>query len=191
MEDGDPRTDDELLAQTTTDPEAFGRFYRRHVRWVLGVCASRARDAELAADVTAETFAAALVASDRFEPGRGSAASWLFGIALNKLADAQRRGYAEQRARRRLGIPVIALTDDDIARIDELASSETSAEAGQLLAELPGDQRHAVEARVVHERDYDEIAGELQISEAAVRQRVSRGLATLRARLRDNGRTEP
>jgi DNA-directed RNA polymerase specialized sigma24 family protein len=41
----------------------------------------RTRDAELAADLTAETFAAALAARARFDPGRGSASAWLFGLA--------------------------------------------------------------------------------------------------------------
>lgn len=189
MDDRDPRTDAQLLAATADDPEAFGLFYRRHVRWVLGACVRRAGDAELAADVTAEVFATALAASDRFEAARGTAGGWLFGIALHKLADARRRGHAERRARDRLGIPALALTDDDIARIDELAS--TGDDLGGLLAALPDDQRSAIEARVVHERGYDDIAGELAVSEAAVRQRVSRGLATLRARLRAEGRTEP
>lgn len=51
------------------------------------------------------------------------------------------------------------------------------------LETLPGEQRQAIEARVVHEREYLEIAQELRCSEALVRQRVSRGLRTLRSRL--------
>lgn len=191
MDDRDPRTDAQLLAATARDPEAFGVFYRRHARWVLAVCARRVAGAELAADVAAEVFATALAHSDRFEPGRGSAGGWLFGIALHKLADAQRRGHAERRARRRLGIPAIALTDDDIARIDELASLDGGADVARLLAALPEEQRRAIEARVVQERDYEEIAAAHAVSQAAVRQRVSRGLATLRTRLREQGRTEP
>ena len=37
-----------------------------------------------------------------------------------------------------------------------------------------------VAAHVIDDRPYDELAGELDTSEAVVRQRVSRGLATLR-----------
>jgi RNA polymerase sigma-70 factor (ECF subfamily) len=54
---------------------------------------------------------------------------------------------------------------------------------GTLLADLPADQRAAVVAHVVEDRGYPELAGELHTSEAAVRQRVSRGLATMRRRL--------
>jgi DNA-directed RNA polymerase specialized sigma24 family protein len=51
-----------------------------------------------------------------------------------------------------------------------------------MLAELPPDQREAVTAHVVEDRGYPELAASLHTSEAAVRQRVSRGLATLRRR---------
>ena len=52
-------TDEELL--TSGAPAAFEEFYGRHVEAVLGFFARRTRDAELAADLTAEGFARALV----------------------------------------------------------------------------------------------------------------------------------
>jgi len=51
------------------------------------------------------------------------------------------------------------------------------------LGDLPQDQRVAIQARVLDERSYPDIAGELGTSEAAVRMRVSRGLAALRTRI--------
>jgi len=48
---------------------------------------------------------------------------------------------------------------------------------------LPVDERAAVSARVIEERDYDDIAQSLGCSEMVVRKRVSRGLTRLRARL--------
>ena len=171
-------TDEQLLARS--DAASFERFYVRHVDELLGFLARRTRDAELAADLTAETFAAALTARRRYRAHKGSAAAWLYGIALKKLADAQRRGYAEDRARRRMGMERIELTDADIARIEGLAGDRT---ASLLVAGLRPDQRDAVVAHVVHERSYEEIAGELATSEAVVRKRVSRGLAAARRRI--------
>jgi DNA-directed RNA polymerase specialized sigma24 family protein len=40
---------------------------------------------EIAFDLTAETFAAVVVACAEYDPQRGSATGWLFGIAANKL----------------------------------------------------------------------------------------------------------
>ena len=55
--------------------------------------------------------------------------------------------------------------------------------AVSMLATLPAHQRAAIHSHVVHERDYGEIAAAQHVSEQAVRQRVSRGLAALRARM--------
>jgi RNA polymerase sigma factor (sigma-70 family) len=170
------RTDDELLS--SSDPEAFGVFYDRHVKSLLGYFARRTRDPEVAADLTAETFASALVARRRFKPGGPPAAAWLFAIAARRLADYQRHGRVEQRMRRSLEMErrVPSETDAEMIRLlgDDAAQS--------LLAELPPDQRGLISAHVIEERSYDELAGELDTSEAALRQRVSRSLSSLRRR---------
>ena len=171
-------SDDELLA--SLEPGSFAVFYRRHVEDLVAFFMRRTRDAELAADLTAETFAAALVARARFDPGRGSASAWLFGIALNKLARVERREAAERRARRRLGMERIELTDADIERIDALGSGER---AHVLLERLSPQQRDAIRAHVIDERPYGEIARWQGTSEAVVRKRVSRGLAAVRKRM--------
>jgi RNA polymerase sigma-70 factor (ECF subfamily) len=171
-------SDEALLAGS--DIAGFEEFYGRHVDTLLGFFSRRTRDAELAADLTAETFAAALSARRRYNAGKGSAIAWLFGIAMNKLADAQRRGYADKKARRRLGMERIDLTDADIARIDRLGESTI---ASALLEALAPEQREAVRAHVLDERSYADIAAEIEVSEAVVRKRVSRGLANVRQRM--------
>ena len=93
------RDDDALLVAAADDPEAFAAFYRLHVRGVIAYFRRRVRDAELAADLTAETFAAALDCRRRYAPERGPAAAWLYGIARRQLVNLQRRGHVERRAR--------------------------------------------------------------------------------------------
>jgi RNA polymerase sigma-70 factor (ECF subfamily) len=171
-------TDEALLA--AGDGAAFEVFYKRYVEQLLGFFSRRTRDAELSADLTAETFAAALAGRRRYRPERGPASSWLFGIAMHKLADAQRRGYAARSAQRRLGMERLELFDDDIARIDALGDSVT---ASALLELLGDEQRDAIRRHVLDERPYAEIAAQSHVSEAVVRQRVSRGLAAVRARM--------
>jgi len=168
------RTDEDLL--TASDAASFEAFYLRHVDTLLGYFARRTGDAELSADLVSETFAAALAGRRRYRPRKGAAGAWLFGIASRKLADAQRRGYAERRMCRRLGMERIELTDADIARIEALGGNA-------LLEGLPEGQVEAIRAHVIDERSYGEIAGELATSEAVVRKRVSRGLATARRRI--------
>jgi RNA polymerase sigma-70 factor (ECF subfamily) len=170
-------TDEQLLG--SPGREAFGIFYDRHARSVLAYFARRTGDPESAADLTAETFAAAIIARRRFRPGPEPASAWLFGIARHKLADFQRRGSAEDRALRRLGVQRPPLDAED-AQIIELMAEEVST---QLLAQLPEDERTAVRAHVLEGREYAEIAASAVISEPAARMRVSRGLGRLRARM--------
>jgi RNA polymerase sigma-70 factor (ECF subfamily) len=178
----DGRTDAELLAATRGEPEAFGVFYRRHVTAVLRFLVARTCRADVAADLCAEVFASALESSHRYDQGRAPARAWLFAIASSRLVDSFRRGQVENRARRRLGMPVRELTDDDIERIDELVDVERGLDAAALVADLPEEQREAVLARIVDERSYADIASSLEVSQAVVRKRVSRGLSSLRAR---------
>jgi RNA polymerase sigma factor (sigma-70 family) len=174
--------DTELLASTPEDPEAFAEFYRRHARALLGYLVRRLGEPELAADVCAETFAAALVGAHRYRPAMGSPASWLYGIARHKLLDAQRRGRAERHARDRLGIPILILTDEGLERVEALADVD-AASVATALDELPVEQRAAVTARLVAGQSYSEIAHDQQTTEANVRQRVARGLTRLRSKM--------
>jgi RNA polymerase sigma-70 factor (ECF subfamily) len=180
----DERSDDDLLAATRAEPEAFAVFYRRHVGPLLAYFARRTRDAELAADLTAETFAAALDGAHRHRPDKGPAVAWLYGIARRQLSHAVRRGVVENRARRRLGMAPLTLTDEALERVEALATADASAALiREGLAKLPADQRDAVVARVLEEQEYAEIASNAHTSESVVRKRVSRGLAGLRSRL--------
>lgn len=172
--------DADLLAG---DAEAFGVFYARHEDAVLAFFLRRVRRADLAADLTAETFAAALGSRRTHDPDRGEPRGWLFGIARNVLATSLRRGRVEDDARRRLGLERLVLDDAALARVEELAGAPALA----ALEDLPPDQRDAVAGRVVQERTYEELAAALQCSESVVRQRVSRGLRALRSRLQGEG----
>ena len=175
-------TDDELLR--SDEPEDFAIFYRRHLDWVLGYLQRRTGDPELAADLCAEVFATALLARAKYKPRDGHANSWLFRIAQNKLTDTWRRGQAEQRARRRLGMERVVPDEHDRQWIETLGHD---AEIVGALDFLPGEQRAAVTEHVLHDRGYPELAAQEGVTEAVMRKRVSRGLAAMRARI--GGRT--
>ena len=172
-----------LVAAARGDGAAFELFYRRWLPVVTRFHRRRVASREAAFDLTAETFAGVVVSLDDFDPARGSAAGWLFGIAEHKLHTSFRRGRVEARARRELGHGRLVLDDEDLARVEELASLGGEARVQELLGELPERQEAAVRARVLDERSYAEIAVDLRCSEAVVRQLVHRGLRRLRERV--------
>jgi RNA polymerase sigma-70 factor (ECF subfamily) len=177
------QSDEELLAAAFADRDAFASFYGRYERPVAAFFVRAVGSGELAADLTAETFAEALSSARRFDPALGRASAWLFGIARHVLARSRERGRVEDRARRRLGLPPLALDDELIERIEAAGADMRALE---LLEGLPDDQRVALSARVVEELGYGEIAARLSCSESVVRKRVSRGLAALRVRLKED-----
>lgn len=175
-------SDAELLELAPTDPQAFGEFYDRFEADLLGFLYRATGRADIAADLTAEVFAAALRSVRGFDSRLGSPRAWLFGIARHELADTWRRGRVEDRARRSLEIEALVLSDEALQRIETELGPDRG-DALQLLQELPDDQRQAIQGRVLEDRDYAELAATLQCSASVVRQRVSRGLRTLRARM--------
>jgi len=176
----DAWTDEQLLTETPARPAAFGVFYRRHEASVLGYFMRRVRNAEVAADLAAETFAAALLGAADYRPERGAGIAWLYGIARHRLMRSLERGRVEDRARRKLAMPPLEVDDDLMQRIERLAGQER---AFELLEQLPASQAEAVRAHVLDERSYKDIAAAVHVSEAVVRKRVSRGLMTLKGLL--------
>jgi RNA polymerase sigma-70 factor (ECF subfamily) len=181
----DQASDTNLLsAVARCDGRAFAVFYRRHLPAVLAYLVRQTRDPEVAADLAAEVFAAVLLSSRRYRPEGESAGPWVMGIAHKKLLMSLRRGRIESKARRRLRFEPIEFEDNDYERVEATADSGAGRLA-QLVARLPADERFAVNARVVEERSYRDIAAELACSELVVRKRVSRGLARVREQLGD------
>jgi RNA polymerase sigma factor (sigma-70 family) len=180
------RTDADLLQAARSDPEAFMAFYDRYEAGIVGYLGRRARDSYVVADLTSEVFAAALGSAPRYKPTEATAANWLFTIAHNIWANSVRARQVEERARLRLGIrDAVSFTDDELERVERLASG--TGWLLELLNRLPPEQASAIRARVLDERDYDEIAAELETSSLVIRKRVSRGLGTLRKSLSEEG----
>jgi RNA polymerase sigma factor (sigma-70 family) len=175
-----------LVAAARGEQMAFAIFYRRWLPAVTGFHLRRTGQREVAFDLTAETFAAVVAGLGGFDPARGPAPAWLFGIAEHKLQDSLRRSRVDASARRRLGFERVMLDDEDLARVDELASLGSEGRLRGLLGDLPAGQQAAVRARVLEERSYATIAAELRCSEAVARQRVHRGLRRLRDLLKES-----
>lgn len=167
------------------DSEEFARLYAAHSRRIVAFFARRTYDAQLSLDLTAETFAQAYSGRRRFRgDSDAEALSWLFTIANRQLSRYWRRGRAEQRAVRRLGLQVPLLSDDDAARVIELSGlGDLRATLAEELARLPEATQRALQLRVVEERSYDEVAQLLGTTEVNARARVSRGLLALAAAL--------
>ncbi|WP_196189462.1 RNA polymerase sigma factor [Conexibacter sp. W3-3-2] len=179
--------DARLLAETATDPEAFGRFYDRYEEAVLVFMLRRTRDPEVAADLTAEVFAGALAGAADFRYTGAPPAAWLFQIARNVLADSYRAARVQNDLRQRLAMRPLEIHDETVDRLEQLIAQDDGAIALRLLRHLPSEQRAAIVAHILEDRSYDELATELDCSSNVVRKRVSRALSALRREMKTGG----
>jgi RNA polymerase sigma factor (sigma-70 family) len=182
---GSTPTDGALLRRAAAgDRDAFSTLYARYEAIVAGFLVRRTRDPELAADLTAETFAAAVLGAAGFRDDGQSAVGWLLVIARKLLARTWQRGQIERRACERLGVAPIAFNDASLERVEALVdAADPSNPLVRALDALPPGQREAIRAHVLDEQPYADVARRLGVSEPTVRQRVSRGLARLRTTL--------
>jgi RNA polymerase sigma-70 factor, ECF subfamily len=173
------KSDAQLIEEARNDPDAFGELYRRHADAVHRWFRARTQESD-AEDLTAETFAQAVLSLRRFrDEAGGSAAPWLFGIAKNLLRRQQERRRVETRARRRLGMPIRS-HESELDAIEERAGTEQLArDLDGALALLPATQRQALELRIVEELPYAQVAASLGCSELAARLRVMRARNSL------------
>jgi RNA polymerase sigma-70 factor (ECF subfamily) len=161
--------------------EAFGRLYDRHVSFLLGWSYRRTGDAETAADLTMEVFAAAYAARRRYDPSYASARPWLLGIAKRQLSRVLHGRRLSTKYRDKLGIATsAALQPDDTERIERLADfANLRGSLQDAMAALPARQAQAVWLRVGLDLPYPVVAEKLGCSVGAARVRVTRALARL------------
>lgn len=173
-------SDAELLIASCRDTRAFREFYDRWAERLLAYFVSRTLDAEVAADLMAETFAVAFERRTKFRDLGKPGGAWLYGIAAKELSHWYRHQDVERRAARRLGLQVPRLDEDSIARIEALADVQARrAELSSALDQISVAERAALELRVVRELEYPEIARQLHCSVGAARVRVHRALGRL------------
>jgi RNA polymerase sigma factor (sigma-70 family) len=174
-EEGDARSDAELLRAAREDPDSFRVLYDRYAKRVHQFFERRTRDREVSLDLTSETFARAWLARAKFRDlADGSAGPWLFAIARSVLIRSVEKLRLETDARRRLGLlaeRALLEPEPDERWLDGL---------DQALDALPDGQRDAVRLRVIEGLSYGEVGRALDCSATAARIRVSRGLSTLR-----------
>ena len=155
------------------DPDALEAFYREHVDAVQRFVARRVASPELAADLTADVFVAAIESANGYRGDRGTPAAWLFGIARHVVSAEYRRAGRERSA-----VPITGsalLDEDDVA--DNVARSDAAAGARELyraMDRLPERERAVLELVAVDQLSVTEAAAALGIRNVTARVRLHR-----------------
>jgi len=177
--DGTPNGDDQAdILASLGDPARFAAVFERHVVGIYRYHARRvgSNDAE---DLTAETFADAFRHRARYQPDRGSARAWLFGIATNLLLH-HHRGESRRLAAHGRIVPVMVSESAENRLVDRLYSA---ARLDAALRAIGPELRDVVMLIAVAELTYDETAAALDIPIGTVRSRLWRARRELREAL--------
>jgi RNA polymerase sigma factor (sigma-70 family) len=176
-------SDEELLAAIAAGPGAFPEFYVRHVAKVTGMGVRRFDNAEDVADFVASVFLEVLSSAGGFDPRRGGAVAWLYGLASNVAGDMYRKRARAARAEQQLAGRAF-LDADDCARVEEridaAARLRRTYEAMQV---LPEKDRRLLSLVALDGLSTSEAARALSISPVAARVRLTRARSRLRAAL--------
>jgi RNA polymerase sigma-70 factor, ECF subfamily len=176
-------SDEELLAAIAAGPGFLPEFYRRHVAKVTGVGVRRFSTPEDVADFVANVFLEVLRSAGSYDPRRGDAVAWLYGLAGNVAAGMRRQQRRSTDAEHRLAGRSL-LDADDYARVEERIDAATALRrAYEAMHQLPDQDRRLLELVAVDGLSTGEAANVLGITAVATRVRLVRARARLRARL--------
>ena len=125
----DPASAEALAEQAWLDGDerALRAAWDQYGKLVFTYCARQLSDREAASDCTQETFVSAWRSRERFDPAKGTLASWLLGIARYRVLD-------QYRSTSKLPLPS---SDADLGEAPR--SDEAAAVADRLLADPEGD----------------------------------------------------
>lgn len=151
------------------DPlENFDAVYEAHYQDVYRAARAIVLDAELAEDLTQETFVKAYRKRKAYRP-TGSVGAWLHRIAVNVALSHLRWSALQERMLRAVG--TARQLEPEAGLRDEVTA---------LLSALPPGTRAAIVLHHYHGYRYREIAHLLGIPEGTVATRISNGLRRMR-----------
>jgi RNA polymerase sigma-70 factor, ECF subfamily len=178
---GDDQLGRLLLQVAGGDEPAFAELYRRVAPAVFGLVGKVVRSPAQAEEVAQEVFVEVWRSASRFDPGRGTARSWIMTCAHRRAVDRVRS--AERAARR----DDLAGRRDQGRPYDEVAEQvESSLERERVrrsLDALTELQREAVVLAYYGGHTHREIAQLLGVPSGTVKSRLHDGLIRLRDHL--------
>jgi RNA polymerase sigma-70 factor, ECF subfamily len=170
----------ELVDRARVDPEAFGELYRLYVDRVHRYAWRRSGNTQVAEDITAATFEAALSNLHRFRWRAEGFAPWLFRVAANQVIAHHRREARPSGDRGQLAMARLhnADVEDDLGHL-----LDDHGDLRVALAQLNPRYQRAIDLRYLADLSTDEAARAAGLTKPAFSVLLSRALKALRKEL--------
>jgi len=173
-----------VAVATTRDRALFAKLFAYYAPRVKGHLMRKGIDAAAAEELTQETMLIVWRKAETFDPGKASAATWIYTIVRNLRIDALRRLH---RAAFDGADP--AFVPDPPPRPDETLQCEQSEARVQVaLNALPEDQAAVVRLSFFEDKPHGEIASLLGVPLGTVKSRMRLAMRRLLALLQDEAR---
>lgn len=164
------------------DGAALEALYGRYARPCSALARRILGEPGLAQDVVQEVFLALWRDPSKFDPSRGSFASWLLAMTHHKAVDAVRR--EENLRKRRTSADVLEFTESDAPGVDDAVWENVRGErVREALNRLPPVQREALLLGYFGGYTQREIAGITSTPLGTVKTRMLAGMRRLRESL--------
>jgi RNA polymerase sigma-70 factor (ECF subfamily) len=158
----------------------FERLYRANVEAVTAYFARRSADPHVVADLTADTFVAVITRFGSFDPRKGTARAWVFGIARHVYASYCEAYSQQQQKMARLAGRRDLDTDEVGELLDRIDAQRAGRDLVSGLAALPEQDRAVIELVDIAGLAPKEAATALGLPPGTVRMRLMRARARLR-----------
>ena len=168
----------QLLAASRGDEAAFAALYDSVAPRVYGLVLRIVRDVHQSAEVTQEVFLQVWETSNRFDPPRGSALSWVMTMAHRRAVDRVRSSEAQRRRDLSDAVRSVRRPCDETA--EAAHASLDAIRVRGALATLTPTQRQALELAYFGGHTHLEVSRLLQIPLGTAKTRIRDGLIRLR-----------
>jgi RNA polymerase sigma factor (sigma-70 family) len=174
--------DDLRLFARSGDAEAFARLTQRYINVVYTFCCRQLADPHLAEDATQAVFILLAQKAKSLRPGV-ILSGWLFDASRYCCQNARRA--VARRARHEM--EAANLRPETVENINSLEQEELGQALHQALARLRRSDRQMLLMRFFDQLSHREMAGRMQITEEAAKQRLARSMHKLREVMRVHG----
>jgi RNA polymerase sigma-70 factor (ECF subfamily) len=184
-EDQPVTMDDVALLRSISagDRYAFSCFYDQYAKLLFSIAFRIVNDQKESEDVLQEVFVQIWDKAGSYNPGLGKPASWAVTLTRNKAIDFIRAHQRRSKLMEHASTEMLAHPTFSSTAHEAVSGRDHAEMINSAVAELPADQRRAIEMAFFSGFTQNEISETLKEPLGTIKARIRRGMLKLRDRL--------
>ena len=188
MKDLAPEVQQEILEEFKTNPDVFEKVYEFYYEMILRYLLKRTMSAEIAYDLTADTFIKAFESLHKFKWTGVSIKVWLYRIAINSLKNYRRRPEMSPLTDAPEGHEdLVTDVKKELKELDKsLFGDDELSKLSDAMATLKPEHQNVISLYYFSDMSQNEIAKAMNRSVSSVKSIMHRAMNNLRQLLSPN-----